>query len=157
RLTQVTFPGSRGVAYVYDNVGNRTSVTYPFGTNKVTYGYDADNRLTSVQDWNNKTTTYTYDALSRLLTATLPATNGTNNVVSSYYYFGNNALQSVTHKLGSTTLASATYTLDQDSNRTSRVTSFSSGGSTQTEGYCYDSLNRLTYVYATTSPTCGSG
>jgi RHS repeat-associated protein len=37
------------------------------------------------------------------------------------------------------------------------VTSFSSGGSAQTEGYCCDALNRLTAVYSTASPTCGAG
>ncbi len=156
-LTQVSYPGGRTVGYTYDAAGNRTGVSYPFGVGSVTDGYDQDNRLTSVADWLGNTTTYAYDAAGRLATATLPAQSGDQHVVGSYTYFNNDALQSVSWALGSTTLASATYTLDQANNRTSRQTSFSTGSSAQTEGYCYDGLNRLTAVYGTTSPTCGSG
>ena len=157
-LTQVTAPGGRTVGYTYDAAGNRTGVSYPFGVGSVTDGYDQDNRLTSVADWLGNTTTYAYDAAGRLATATLPAQSGGQHVVGSYAYFSNDALQSVSWALGSTTLASAAYTLDQANNRTSRQTSLAGTPNvSQIEGYCYDGLNRLTAVYPSTSPTCGSG
>lgn len=40
RLSSVTFPGSRTVSYGYDDASRRTSITYPGGSNQVTYGYD---------------------------------------------------------------------------------------------------------------------
>ncbi len=48
RLTSVTFPGSRTVGYGYSNAGNRATMTYPGGSNQVSYGYDAANNLTSL-------------------------------------------------------------------------------------------------------------
>ncbi|MHB8575753.1 MAG: DUF6531 domain-containing protein, partial [Dehalococcoidia bacterium] len=92
RLSSVTFPGSKTVGYGYDADGNRASITYPGGSNQVSYGYDSADRLTSVTDWTSKQTSYAYDAANRLTTTTLPATNGTNNVTSSYSYDNANRL-----------------------------------------------------------------
>ncbi|MBK9342118.1 MAG: hypothetical protein IPN07_03515 [Dehalococcoidia bacterium] len=62
-------------------VGPATSITYPGGSNQVTYGYDNANRLTSVTDWNSNSTTYSYDDAGRMTTTTLPS--GTD-IISSY-------------------------------------------------------------------------
>jgi len=69
------------VSYGYSNVGNRASVTYPGGSNQVTYGYDAANDLTIVTDWNSNQTSYAYDNSGRLASGTLP-----NGVVTTYSY-----------------------------------------------------------------------
>jgi len=53
-----------------------TSITYPGGSNQVTYGYDNANRLTSVTDWNSNSTTYSYDDAGRMTTATIPSSTG---------------------------------------------------------------------------------
>ncbi|MBK9341868.1 MAG: RHS repeat protein [Dehalococcoidia bacterium] len=55
------------------DIGRRTSITYPGGSNQVTYGYDNANRLTSVTDWNSNSTTYSYDDAGRMTTTTLPS------------------------------------------------------------------------------------
>ncbi|MBK7124547.1 MAG: RHS repeat protein [Dehalococcoidia bacterium] len=55
------------------DIGRRTSITYPGGSNQVTYGYDNANRLTSVTDWNSNSTTYSYDDAGRMTSTTLPS------------------------------------------------------------------------------------
>jgi YD repeat-containing protein len=62
RLETVTYPDGRLVAYGYDEVGNRTSMTDANG-HATTYTYDLLNRLTSVVDPEGNTTTYSYDAV----------------------------------------------------------------------------------------------
>ncbi len=71
RLTSVTFPGSRAVAYAYDEVGNRETITYLGGSDEVTYAYDAANNLTTVTDWDTNETAYSYDNTGRLTATTL--------------------------------------------------------------------------------------
>jgi RHS repeat-associated protein len=137
RLSSVTFPGSRTVSYGYSNVGNRTSITYPGGSNQVTYGYDAANNLTSVTDWNSQQTTYGYNNAGYLTTVTLPTGTG---VVGTYGYDNADRLTSVSWVKSGTTLASATYTLDNVGNRTQRVDQLG------THTYGYDNLYRLTSV-----------
>jgi YD repeat-containing protein len=133
----VTFPGSRTVSYGYSNVGNRSSITYPGGSNQVAYGYDAANNLTSVTDWNSQQTTYAYNNAGYLTTVTIHSGTG---VVGTYGYDNADRLTSVSWVKGGSTLASATYTLDNVGNRTQRVDQLG------THTYGYDNLYRLTSV-----------
>jgi YD repeat-containing protein len=126
------------VSYGYDDIGRRTSITYPGGSNQVTYAYDNANRLTSVTDWNSNSTTYSYDDAGRMTSTTLPAGTG---IVSTNSYDNANRLTGITHvKNGSTTVASVAYTLDDVGNRTQRV------DQQGTHTYAYDDLYRLTSV-----------
>ncbi len=138
RMTSVTFPGSRTVGYSYSNAGNRATMTYPGGSNQVTYGYDEANNLTSVTDWNSKQTSYAYDNAGQLTTATLPSGTG---IVGTLSYDNADRLTGISWvKGGSTTVASASYTLDAAGNRTQRVDQLG------THTYVYDALYRLTSV-----------
>ncbi|MBI2767785.1 MAG: hypothetical protein HYX53_17960 [Chloroflexi bacterium] len=72
-----------------------------------------------------------------MTTATLPSGTG---VVSTYTYDNADRLTAISHDKGGTTLASATYTLDNAGNRTQKV---DAGGTTT---YAYDDDSRLTSV-----------
>ncbi len=138
RLTSVTFPGSRTVGYGYSNAGSRATMTYPGGSNQVSYGSDAANNLTSVTDWNSQQTQYAYNNAGMLTTTTLPSGTG---VVGAYSYDNADRLTGISWvKGGSTTLASVSYTLDAIGNRTQRVDGLG------THTYAYDALYRLTSV-----------
>jgi len=81
---------------------------------------------------------YAYDDANRMTTATLPASTG---IVSSYSYDNAGGLTGISHvQNGSTTIASATYTLDSVGNRTQRV------DQAGTHSYSFDNLYRLTSV-----------
>ena len=123
RLTSSTFtytlnPYSFTVAYSqYDANGNLTELTYP-GNKKVIYTYDELNRLKTVKiDWLNKTATYNYDDAGRLTSLT-----NFNNTVTNYGYDNANRLTSLENKKSDTTiLASYSFTLDGNGNRTQTV------------------------------------
>jgi YD repeat-containing protein len=89
---------------VRDEVGRRTSVTYPGGSNQVTYGYDNANRLTSVTDRNSNSTTYSYDDAGRMTTSTLPSGTG---IVSAYTYDNADRVTNIAHVTGGSTVLSA--------------------------------------------------
>lgn len=63
--------GARTVSYPYDAGGNESTITYPGGSNAVTYSYDDANEMTSVTDWNASVTGYAYDDAGRMTTETL--------------------------------------------------------------------------------------
>ncbi|MCA9854768.1 MAG: RHS repeat protein, partial [Dehalococcoidia bacterium] len=95
-----------------------TSITYPGGSDQVTYGYDDANRLVSVTDWNADETTYAYDNANRMTTVTFPSAV---DVVSTYTYDDADRLTGIDHvQGGTTTLAYVDYTLDAVGNRTER-------------------------------------
>jgi RHS repeat-associated protein len=126
------------VGYGYDNVGNRSSVTYPGGSDQVTYDYDDANNLTSVTDWNSNETTYAYNNAGMLTTVTLPSGTG---IVGTYGYDNADRLTSISWvKGGSTTVASVSYTLDPVGNRKTRIDGLGQ------HTYAYDPLHRLTSV-----------
>ncbi len=120
RLTSSTFtytynPASFTVAYSqYDENGNLTELTYP-GNKKVIYTYDELNRLKTVKiDWLNQTATYYYDDAGRV--TSLVNFNGT---VTNYGYDNATRLTSLDNKKSdSTILASYSFTLDGNGNRT---------------------------------------
>jgi RHS repeat-associated protein len=91
-------------------------------------------------------TTYTYSAAGLAATATLP-----NGLVTTYTYDRTLRLTNLTNVVGSTTITSHAYTLDSEGNRTAQ-TEFVSGittGTSDSFGYTYDGLNRLTAVTTT--------
>lgn len=178
-LTQVIDPtGTYGFTFNADGRLTQTSTAYSFiagHTFTVGYGYDAAANRTSMTDPQNAGTTYVYDTLNRLQTLTSPQgafgfsydalsrrtqLTRPNNVTTTYGYDPVSRLLSVLHKLGTTTLDGATYTVDNAGNRLSRTpqpsgtaTNFgydniyrllsATGGST--ESYTYDAVgNRLT-------------
>jgi RHS repeat-associated protein len=97
QLTSVSLPGGRVITYVYDAVGNRSSVTDNGITTQYTtnvmneyvlvgntiYTYDADGNLTSKSDANGNTA-YSFDDENRLV-----GVNGSGlNAVYTYNPFG---------------------------------------------------------------------
>jgi RHS repeat-associated protein len=144
RMTQAAQPNGT-VAYAYDLDSNRTTLTYP-GSNAVTYTFSNAGRLSSLQDWASRTSSYTYTPAGLAATATLP-----NGLVTTYTYDRAQRLTNLTNVVGSTTITSHAYTLDSEGNRTAQ-TEFVSGittGASDSFGYTYDGLNRLTAVTTT--------
>ena len=144
RLTQAAQPNGT-LAYAYDLDSNRTTLTYP-GSNAVTYTLSNAGRLSSLQDWGSRTTSYTYTPAGLAATVTLP-----NGLVTTYTYDRAHRLTNLTNVVGSTTITSHAYTLDNEGNRTAQ-TEFVSGittGASDSFGYTYDGLNRLTAVTTT--------
>jgi RHS repeat-associated protein len=117
------------VSYGYDANGNNTTLTYATGKT-VTNAYDSLNRLVSVTDWNSQATSFTYDANGDQLTATYP-----NGVTDTRTYNSANQLATIKDKLGTTTLASFSYTRDADSNITSETDVGTPGAGTTTNTY----------------------
>jgi len=130
-----TFPGSRTVTYAYDNTGRRSQILYP-DSKTVDYTYDEGGRMKTVTDWLSAVTEYFYNNAGML-----DHTDYANGVTTSYGYDTADRLTSVvTTGPGPTTIASATYTLDDAGIRTAMV---APGGTTS---YQYDDLYRLTRV-----------
>ena len=74
RVTKYTDTRGNILQYVYDNIGNLVTLTYPDGK-QVHYEYDAADRLVKVTDWANRVTRYAYDKNSSLISILRP--NGT--------------------------------------------------------------------------------
>jgi RHS repeat-associated protein len=120
-----------------DSLGRLTEVVEPNGTSKAPtmetdYSYDALNNLLSVNQCGAACPSagavvrrFTYDGLSRLLTAANPEAGST-----SYTYDGNGNVAA----------------------KTSPAVDAASG--TQTLGYCYDGMNRMTYKFYSSSFSC---
>ncbi len=121
RLTSSTFtyslnPASFAVSYEYDANGNMTKLIYP-GNKSVIYTYDELNRLKTVTNWLSQTATYNYDDAGRLIS--LVNFNGTT---TNYIYDNANRLISLDNKKADATiLASYSFTLDGNGNRTQTV------------------------------------
>ncbi|MBI5196253.1 MAG: transglutaminase [Nitrospirae bacterium] len=116
RLTSQTDANGFAVAYGYDAAGNLTSITYP-GNKTVNYTYDALNRLKTVTNWLSQTATYNYDDAGRLTSLT-----NFNGTVTTYGYDNANRLTAFDNKKSDTTiLASYSFTLDGNGNRTQVV------------------------------------
>jgi RHS repeat-associated protein len=82
------------VSYEYDDVGNRTNLTYPSGL-EMSYTYDELNRLTTINNVPTSKTvaSYSYDALSRRTKLSL-----SNHTFTEYTYDDINRLTNLTNK-----------------------------------------------------------
>jgi YD repeat-containing protein len=143
------------LAYGYDEVGNRTSVTVtPAGestpTSTTIYAYDHLNRLTSVtDDGSTSYTTYAYDKNGNRAWVKYP-----NGTIAVYTYDEQNRLDTLTNSLGDgTVLSSFDYEVGPAGNRKGVVETIApvagTGGTTsnRTITYEYDDLYRLTREY----------
>ncbi|RKZ83944.1 MAG: hypothetical protein DRR19_18430, partial [Candidatus Parabeggiatoa sp. nov. 1] len=74
RVTKYIDSQHNTLQYLYDEVGNLVTLTYPDGR-QVHYEYDAANRLVKVIDWAARVTEYEYDQNGRLINTLRP--NGT--------------------------------------------------------------------------------
>ena len=120
-----------------DSLGRLTHILEPNGINSLPamdtdYSYDALNDLSLATQWGGpsgsssaRIRSFTYDSLSRLVTASNPESG-----LSSYSYDANGNVVS----------------------KTSPAVNSISG--TQTIGYCYDLLNRVTYKFYRSSFSC---
>ena len=121
----------------YDAAGNLEELIYP-GGKKVIYTYDELNRLKTVKiDWLNKTATYYYDDAGRL-----DYVVNFNGSITDYGYDNANRLTSLDNKKSdATTLASYSFTLDANGNRTQTVQNepLTLTLSTETVNYTYNS------------------
>ena len=134
RLTSEENGAGVSVGYGYDLKSQLTSITYP-SSHTVTYGYDYAGRLTSVEDWLGNTTTYTPNADS--FDTGIAYQNGVDVTQTP-----NDADQNmgITGKLGLTTLASMTYTRDDNN----QVTGETDSGLTQVaQPFTYSPLNQV--------------
>ncbi len=168
RITNIAYPiSAASVYYVYDNAGNKTSITK--GTWETQFTYDTKGNITSLTDPRDQQTTFVYDANDNLTSITDPmnrtttlAYNSNHNLTSvttpvnsiSFSYLSNGNLQSMTDPRGFTTSFSynalnyvtqisfpsgSPVTMVNDP--VGRATSITSGGVTQ--NYMYDALNQV--------------
>jgi RHS repeat-associated protein len=113
------------VGYGYDAASNRTQITWPDGY-YATYAYDALNRVCKVKE--NAATTcaasdpisslvaqYTWDTLSRRQSLAFG-----NSVTTGWNYFSDSALSSLTHTIGSKSVA-LRYTRNQVNQLTTQM------------------------------------
>lgn len=152
----ITFTDENGNQWqrTSDALGRLTKVLEPNGSNKTPsmetdYTYDALGNLLNVGQWGGpsgssgeRVRTFNYDSLSRLLCASNPE-NSTGTCPTT--------------ATGSYVAGTTGYVYDADGNvttKTSPAVNASSGS--QTIGYCYDSLNRVTYKFYSGSFSCTS-
>ena len=95
RLLKVTDYQDRTVAYEYNAIGEKTSLTYPDGRLAL-YSYDEEGNLSSITSKGIETgfdehTSYSYDELGRLIEKLLP-----NGVRQGYSYLPGGNLESMT-------------------------------------------------------------
>lgn len=133
---KTTVQRGKTLQYDYDDNGNRTLVSSAAGS--TTYTYDARNRLeTAVQ--GTDTTTYTYYRDGKKDTVTYP--NGTRATTA---YYPTNRVQTITNTLlaDSSLISSFSYTYDVNGNRLQQIEV--QGTVSETTGYGYDTLDRMT-------------
>jgi len=116
RITSVTDPFDKTVGYGYNDAGNLTTLTYP-GERSITYQYNAVNQLEHVLEGTNHWADYSYDAYSGRLTGSILA----NGLQSAYAFDYSGQLTGLTHKRGSTALASYGYQYNAVGNRVQAV------------------------------------
>jgi RHS repeat-associated protein len=133
RVVLVTRNGTE-TSYVYDEVGNLSSLTLEPGK-PVTYTYDDANRLKTVTDWQGRKTTYTYTS-GRMAGYTLP-----NGVTTIFGYDNVGRPTSIRYERGANIIASFDYGYDAVGNRVWRRNTDG-----RQESYAYDELYRLIWV-----------
>ncbi len=140
RKTQETQRGHE-INYVYDDNGNRLSVSSQAGNTD--YNYDSRNRLIAAITENGPSTyQYTGDSKQQQVSYA-------NGTVTRYTYDDADRILSATNEfsgLSTGVISSFIYTYDANSNRTSQVETQNGFASSQqqTTEYTYDNTNRMT-------------
>ena len=134
------------------------------------FGYDSYGDVTSATDANGNTTTGTYDALRRRLTTAAPIAG----ISTSYSYFPDGTVKSVTRNAATPEVTQYTYTLtDQVSvvtdplgntvtttydadDRKQTVTTQVTANQNRQRTYVYDALSRLSQIRDTTAGSPGT-
>jgi RHS repeat-associated protein len=130
------------IAYTYDGLGRRTSMTV-LGQPTVSYTSDAADRLTQITQ-GTTTVTLAYDTADRRTSLTLP-----NGVVTEYSYDAASRLVGQTFKNGAAVLGTLSYGYDAAGNR------LQTGGSWARTGIP-SALSGATYNAANHQVTFGS-
>ncbi|MES1240686.1 MAG: RHS repeat-associated core domain-containing protein [Acidobacteriota bacterium] len=137
RLTALTYPDGRQLAYTYDLQGNRTSLVAQLGSTRLAtvYTYDALNRLATVTDPQARVYAYDYDGNGNRTGLSYP-----NGTATAFGYDPLNRLTDLTTKTAADTVVQAyAYTLGPAGNRT-RIDEVDG----TVRSYGYDALYRLT-------------
>ena len=113
----ITDPFYAEVRYGYDELGNRTDLTYP-DESVLHYQYNPVNRLEKVTSGQSSVASYEYDAAGRVKSITRP-----NDVNTTYSYLDNGWLEDILHYSGTETVASYHYEYDGVGNRNQAVES----------------------------------
>jgi RHS repeat-associated protein len=137
RLTRTTNGHGESVGYGYDLASEQIKLRYP-NSQTVTHGYDQDGRLQTVTDWLGHQTKLSYDPDSDLTATTFPAEAGNQD---KYAYNHADQMSEVDMSKGNETLASLSYTRDDDGQVSTAVAKGLPGE--EKTGYGYDSNNRL--------------
>jgi RHS repeat-associated protein len=145
RLSAVTDPAGRSIAFTYGTNGLVSSATDPLGR-IVRYGYDAPGNLTSVTDASGSVTLYGYDSLHRLATITRPdggvTTNGfdtANRVKRQTDPLGH--VTAFTYGTGTTTITDPQGNVTVETYRSDLLTTLTKGNGTPQQAtwtYGYD-------------------
>ncbi|MGE0266943.1 MAG: RHS repeat-associated core domain-containing protein [Candidatus Omnitrophota bacterium] len=140
--TQTVNSNAYTLAFEYDDVGNRTEVSYP-GGKVVNYVYDDINRMTDINVNSSGLVDYTYDTLDRRATKSFISTNLPK---ATYTYDIANQLTELNNDvLPSTSVSQFDYTYDNVGNREDMVVT----GTLVTTGtftYAYNDIYELTGV-----------
>lgn len=109
KVATVKYPNNSVYTYTYDTIGRLTKETDPNNKSVITL-YDRDSNVTKKIDKMGHEFTYSYDIMNRLVTDG----NGT-----TYTYFGNSAVSSMTDTTGTTN-----YTYDINGRLITKATPF---------------------------------
>jgi RHS repeat-associated protein len=136
RLIRKVIPTwNKTIAYTYDSVGNRRTMTDPDGGVNY-YMYDANNRLVSLTNQANLATTFIYDAGGRLTRQ-----NNANSTYATYTYDTGGRVDSILHRRNNgDTIAHNFYSFDQFGNRLTMKDKYG------LHVYSYDGAQRLTGI-----------
>lgn len=139
----------RRVSYLYDQAGNRSRTSWPDGY-FVDYIFDAANRMDQVLErGSTKLADYDYDTLSRR--SFMQLGNSTFNQVT-YAYETDDALDSIVHRMGPTSVNHYLTTLEYDYTDANKLKRFSSsnpffyGDPPDAASYSVNALNQYTSV-----------
>ena len=134
RLTKITYPSGRSLAYEYDAGDRRTSLTDQDG-NRTNYTYDEVDRLSKLIDSaGNLIVSYRYDTAGRLLRE--DKGNGTYTLYT--YDSADQLLSIINHAPDNNINSSAIYTYDNLGRQSSQTTLEGSWT------YSYDAIGQLT-------------
>jgi RHS repeat-associated protein len=165
--TNLSSDSNRITEFTYDFDGHLTQVNCPEGVINYTYDMATGQHLTTCT--KNSEIHYGYDVLGRLLNVTVVKRNGVsvsetstydywevgtrktltlpNGEIAAYQYDSLNRLTNLTHKIGTTNLATYQYLLDATGRRTNALEDIrQESGSTINNSFIwkYDKMYRLT-------------